>query len=332
MMWERLFLFSLGFSSSMMAGPIDPSLQKQLALEGKAIYQECLEIASEFYSLSEDEDLKEMTEAILTSPKTEDGLKQKILSTGRRFFLFKYPSDGYQVKGYLSFVSEPSNRDLLLFLRGGHKIFGLPHPATDLTCMEDYTVLITTYRGGVSDGMDQHGGEEVSDIENMLKFLPELSKKLDVNLAPKNTYMLGRGRGAMEMFLALDRSVFLKERVKKAVSLSGVLDLQECISYRSEVKESFIKYFGLIPEVNEESWIASRNPIHVVPHLPKDLPFLILQGTDSPRSSPKEADHMVQKLKEHGIPFQFVEVPGGGYALENVPTRAEMISHWLKSN
>src|SRR5260221_8917078 len=111
------------------------------------VYERCARTAK-FYTL--DEDLKEITQELLASQDTKDEIKQTILMTGRRFFVFKYPSGGFQVLGTISFVSDPEFKPLMMMLRGGNRMFGLMHPATVYTCVRDYTVISSAYRGGVS--------------------------------------------------------------------------------------------------------------------------------------------------------------------------------------
>ena len=84
----------------------------------------------------------------------------------------------------------------------------------------------------------------------------------------------------MEMFLALGRSPFLQQQITKVASLSGILDIEEGMHDRKDMRDRFIENFGLIPWENEESWLNLRNPINTVPNIRKDLPILIIQGTN----------------------------------------------------
>ena len=308
----------------------DKSRFELLKAESLAVYERCLQVADQFYVLGEDEDCKEITQAILDSPLTNEAIKQRILATNRRFFLFQYPSDGYQVKGHISFVPDATTKPLLLFLRGGNRIFGLMHPATDYSCFKDYTVLSPAFRGGVSEGEDQFGGEEVNDVQNLMDYLPTLARKLQLELSPKSVYALGGSRGGMEMFLALARSPSLQNIISKAVSLSGLLDIRECMRYRPDMRQMFIRDFGLIPDQNEEEWIAMRNPILAAAQIRHDLPILILQGTNDLRTGIQEGYHMVETLKSHGHPVEYIEIPDGTHCLTNYPSRMDMIADWLE--
>ncbi len=60
-------------------------------------------------------------------------------------------------------------------MRGGNRMFGLMHPA--YASIKNYTVLTTTYRGGVSEGTDEFGGNEVNDVVNLVKYLPVIEEK-----------------------------------------------------------------------------------------------------------------------------------------------------------
>jgi len=299
--------------------------------EGQAIYEKCVRIAAQFYTLGTGEELKEITQAILDSPDTKEPIKQAIASTGRRFFLFHYPSDGYQVKGTISFVPNGEKHNLLILLRGGTGVFGLMHPATDFTCTRDYTVIATAYRGGVSEGIDEFGGDEVSDVPNLLSFFPTLGEKLGVDFQPKNTYLLGGSRGGMEMFLALARFPKLQQQITKAASLSGLLDLEECMLYREGMKNMFVREFGLILDKNKEEWVHRRNPIDTAAHLRKDLPFLIVQGSDDLRVHVNEGRNMVRALQSQGNQIDYWEIEGADHCLSNQSNRMERIAEWFEA-
>jgi len=297
--------------------------------ETKSITERSQRIADQFYSLDEGENLKELTDSILESSETKASLKELIRATGRRFFLFTYPSDGFLVKGTLSFLPDSEENPLLIFLRGGNKVFGLMHPASDFSCLKNYTVIATTYRDGVSEGTDEFGGADVNDVQHMMEYFPILQEKIGTAFKPKKTYILGRSRGGMEMFLALNKSVSLQAQVTKAVSLSGLLDLQECILSREDMKKMFSEEFGLVPG-QEEEWMACRNPLTNVFNLRNDLPVLIFQGTEDLRASLIGGQRMVSILESRGNPVTYLEVPGGDHCLTNQPDLMDLIANWLE--
>jgi dipeptidyl aminopeptidase/acylaminoacyl peptidase len=292
--------------------------------------ESCLRIAP-LYDLEDGVDLKEITEKVLFSSETTENVKRLIAASGRRFFLFNYPSDGLLIKGVISWVPNPSGKNLLVFLRGGNRLFGVMNPATLYSCMRDYTVIATAYRGGVSEGTDEFGGSDVNDVEHLMDYLPVLESRLNLHFSPKNVFMLGGSRGGMEMFLALGRSRTLQHRIDKAASLSGVLDMRYHIVDREDMRQMFINDFGLVPGVNEEEWINLRNPILTAAKMRKNLPLLILQGTDDLRVSLQEGYHMIEKLKANGNPVTYIEVPGGNHCLKNQLNTIDLIADWFES-
>ena len=99
---------------------------------------------------------------------------------------------------------------------------GLMNPASAYSCMRNYTVLGTAYRGGVSEGEDQFGGDEVNDVQNLVEYLPTLAQKLELQLHPKSVFILGGSRGGTEMFLSLAQSPSLQSYVLKLRRFRGI--------------------------------------------------------------------------------------------------------------
>lgn len=323
-MHKLLFVFFIFFT---VLHAEELSRKEILKKETEQVLQRSLQLAAAFYSL--DEDLKEITETILESPLTSESMKELIRSSERRFFVFKYPSDGFQVKGCLSFVPDAAENPLLIFLRGGNRFLGLLHPANDFSCMRDYTVIATTYRGGVSEGIDEFGGDEVNDVEQLMKYFPTLQEKLNMSFSPKRTFILGGSRGGMEMFLFLNK--YPQNQVTKAASLSGLLDFEECMAYREDMRDMFIRDFGLVPGENQAEWIARRDPVSNITGIRKDLPILILQGTGDLRVNLQQGLNMTQRLRASGHSVTYMEIEGGDHCLNNVPNRIDLIADWFEN-
>lgn len=297
-----------------------------LEKEGEGILQKCLNNIS-LYELK-NETIKEITQQVLQSSDTDHQVKKAISTLNRRIFVFQYPSDGLLIKGYLSLVPNPSSNPLLVLLRGGNRLFGLPHPASDLSCCHPFNTLATLYRGGICEGKDEYGGRDVHDVFHLFQFIPFLEKKLNISLG-KHTYMLGTSRGAMQLFLSLARFPQLQESVTKAVSLSGLLDMELTLKDRPDLKQMFCEDYGLIEGSNEKEWLETRDPIQAVKSIRKDLPFLIIQGTADKRTSLEEGYHMLQKLQKRGHPVTYWEIQGGNHCLNNQKDRMAMIMDWL---
>ena len=263
-------LLSFFWMLAVTASPIEDAEVRQL--ETQRILERSLQFAA-FYELSEGIDLKEITRDLLDSPFITHDSKEAIQAYDRRIYLFTYPSDGLRIKGVVSFVPDAQAHPSLVFLRGGNKVFGLLNPASDFMCAGKYTVIATTYRGGVSEGVDEYGGADVNDVRNLMDYLPELEMHLGISFYNEKMYLVGSSRGGMEMFLALGRFPELQNSFKKIVSLCGLLDLEICLLERSDMREMFIDDFGLMENVNETEWMASRNPLLMAGKIRPDCPF-----------------------------------------------------------
>lgn len=283
---------------------------------------------AKLWELDKGVDLKDITETLLACPEVSEECKQQIRSHRRRFFLFTYPSDGLKVKATISFVENPSNHRTLLYLRGGNGIFGVPNPASDIGCAEELTVLTPAYRDGVSEGKDEFGGRDVHDVKALIDYLPELEKKLALEIQKEELFLIGASRGSMQMFLLLARYPELQRRFTKIASLSGLLDLHATIADRRDMKEMFIEDFGL-REDNEEEWIAERDPILAVDKIRKDLPILIIQSRADLRVELHEGHKMVQKLQDLGYSPTYWEFEGDAHCLVNRRDRVELLLSWF---
>ncbi|NGX39448.1 MAG: hypothetical protein KR126chlam1_00777 [Chlamydiae bacterium] len=283
--------------------------------------------AADLMKKVEGKGLLEITEDLLKSEDIEKETKEKIKASNRRIVLFEYPSEGLMVKGYVSFVPSCKDKPLLVFLRGGAEYVNLKHPANSTSFIEDYTVLSTTYRGGVSPGRDEFGGRDVNDVDALIDFIPTLEKKLEASFSANKKYLLGWSRGGMEMFLALSRFPKLQNYFDKAVSMSGLLDLPEFLKNRPDMGKMLEQGLGF-PLKGEA--LKMRNPIDQISTLTTALPILILQGTKDKIIMVKEGREMIKALKKKGMSVDYIEIEGGNHCLENIPNSLKLVSDWLE--
>lgn len=284
---------------------------------------------AKFYELPVGVELKDITDDLLQSPYVQDAQKKSIQQSNRRIFIFTYPSDELKIKGLISFLPDSQSHPLLVYLRGGNRTFGIPNPGSDLMCFEHYTVISTMYRGGVSEGEDEFGGSDVNDVKNLIDFIPELESKLNLKLQEQKRYLLGASRGGMQMFLTLARFPRLQDYFSKIVSLSGALDMRQCIASRPDMEEMFITDFGLEKGKNEDDWINKRDPQLTVDHIQSQLPILIIQASDDNRVSLADGYNMVSKLQMAGKNVTYWEIEGAQHCLSNIEGRVNLILNWL---
>ena len=283
---------------------------------------------AKLYVLDANETLKDITQKLYENTNTSDAVKECIQKEKRKFYLFSYDSDGFAVKGYLSLPTDTAPPlPLLILLRGGNREFGLPYPR-ELSIQPGYALITTTYRGGVSEGKDEFGGEDVNDVKNLVEYLPTLEKKLNIAFHPENKYMIGINRGGMQLFLALGRYPILQQKIKKAVSISGLLDLALAIEDRADFKAFLTESFGYSSDEKGRAWIAKRQPLNYVSHI-KNIPILIAQGTKDTRVCLKEGYNFLEALQAHGHKATYVEIEGGDHVLVNTPDFLPVLMDWL---
>jgi dipeptidyl aminopeptidase/acylaminoacyl peptidase len=272
---------------------------------------------SSLYFLHQGEEIADITQRLLRSSLVEPNVKKTIIETQRRFFLFNYPSGDIKVRGYITFTPNPEGNPLLILLRGGMNLSGLMVPASDFSTYSNYTVIATAYRGSLFQGIDECGGADVDDVKTLIDFIPQLEEWLGIAFNPSKSYVIGGSRGAMQMFLALARYPELQERIDKIVSVSGLLDAP---NWFNNANPSFLKYRR-----------EDNNPLDVVPLIRKDLPILIVQGTEDRVVDLDQGRVMYRLLKENDYLVDYFEKEGGNHCLSNDKgTRMERIAHWLE--
>lgn len=315
----------LRFSKSECAKP--EKAIKTLENEYEIILKRNKETAK-LYTLKEDENLKDISSQLLkhanTSEKTKTSIKENY-----KYYVFSYLSDGLKIKGYISIPPNAKGPlPLIIMISGGNRMFGLPHPG-GLSTQEGYAVIMTAHRGGVSEGKDQYGGEDVNDIKNLVDYLPALEQQLNVQFHPTDKYLMGVSRGGMQLFLALGRHPELQGKIKKAVSISGLLNFEQAVNDRSDFKGMLIDNFGLT-NANNKTWVAKRQPLNYAEKLSKGLSILIAQGTQDTRVCLKEGYDMLQALHNAGHEVTYIEVEAANHGFGNAPDVIPVIMEWLK--
>ncbi len=304
-------------------------LAQKRAHEEGAIMKRC-EKRIPLYDLKPGCFFEEITEKVYASTLFSASLKESAKSQSRRFFLFSHPSDKVMVKAFLSYIPSQS-ADLLLLLRGGNKLFGLPAPLNSLSLIPSCNIIIPAYRGSVGDGIDELGGDDINDILHLIHHIPMLEHKLGI-MSQNKRYVLGRSRGAMQMFLALNKYPKLQTYFDKAISLSGMLDMETTLAERPILKKRFIKEFGLQIGLNDQAWIDRRSAIKNVQLIRKDLPILILQGLQDIRTSPIHGRKMKSTLQKINADVTLLEFESGNHCLQNIPQkRMKAITNFLQS-
>lgn len=295
-------------------------------LENKSSIEDQIRIIK-LYDMPEDSVFVNITDRILRDKYCEicPDVKREIIKSGRVFFIYKYPSDNLQITGYVSYVPTAQNPKTIVMIRGGNRSFGIPHPGYASNTQGQHIYIGTTIRDCINPGRDEFGGEDVNDVINLVKFIPDLSTKLGYEIPVNNICMIGVSRGAMQMLLALARSTWLQSQVKKAISVIGLLNMQETMKARIDMVNMFYTDFRL-NEYNKESWIFNRNPIEHVEKIRKDLPILIIQASNDIRITACEGESMYEKLKSLGHDVTYMQSESEGHVFNGINSAIE---NWL---
>jgi dipeptidyl aminopeptidase/acylaminoacyl peptidase len=286
------------------------------------------------YALKEGDFYKEITSDILAQKGLPDFIRQKFIEQKRRFFVFLYPSDGLKVKSMVSFIEGSENEPLIFLLRGASRMEALPaflYPSKEvLFCSESKaTIIAGCYRDGVSEGVDEYGGEDINDVYHLTLHLPKVLDKLNTKVDKKRRYMIGISRGGMQMFLALAKFPALQTYFDKFVSFSGILNIDLFASNNPDWCRKMEKNFGFD---RSQAWLDRRNPILAIPKITnKQLPFLLIQGAADPKVRLYEGYSMLQVLRTNQFTnVSYWEVEGGDHALKNHPEYIKLILLWLE--
>lgn len=276
------------------------------------------------YQLTNNKSIQDISEQLSKDLSIPIELRQPLLEKKRRIFIFKYLSDGHEVAGYLSLITT-GEHPLVLFLRGGNGNFGILRPNNTFSFLDGYNTIGTLYRGNIYKGVDEFGGDDINDVENLIRFIPQLELYSVSHLKPPFA-MIGVSRGAMQMFVSLSRSALVKTSVNKAISLSGNVDLKTTVALRPEMKHMFEGKFQEQKKFNNfDEWLNARNPVSLVNQLKPSLEVLLLYGLNDNRVDIKEQSHLYNVLQANNIKTKFIKIPGAGHDMEGSIAKVKKI-------
>lgn len=291
----------------------------------------CLVIASASYGFAQTSSEAKSTGAVivarhpvqlsqLASEPLADLLKKV------KFEAITYMSDGLRINGYLAVPQGKGPFPCVIVNRGGNSNLGA---WTDESALKSlgrfaawgYVAIASQYRGaGGSEGHDEYGGADVDDVLNLIPALKSLTEA-DMN----RIGMFGASRGGMMTYLALTRT----DRIRSAIVLSGMSDLQESLHSRPEFERIWSNYIRDFSD-NKATAIKQRSAIQWIDKLPTGVPLLLIHGTADGNVSPVQALDMAKALYDAKRPFRLVMYEGGGHGVpEYSQDRDAQIHEWL---
>lgn len=282
--------------------------------QGIKIHQVSKERAK-YYVLPDGVQLQDISDTLIADSSIPEELKHPIISGERKIVIFKYLSGTEYVAGYISYLTEGEHPSII-FLRGGNGFFGIMRPNNRFSYLKGYNVIGTLYRGNIYGGKDEFGGNDIQDVENLVRYIPTLEQRIRKKLQPPYDIM-GVSRGAMEMVIALCHSDYLQSLINHAISISGNLDLQESMTQRAEMKYLFNSLFKDSKDVEFLKWLEKRDPVFNAKNIPKSLKLLIIYGLSDNRVSLEEQKNFKYALEQEGKSATFITVPDANHGFDN---------------
>lgn len=284
-----------------------------------------------YYILKNNVNVGDITASLKEDQTIPLSLRQPLIEGKRRIYIFKYTSEGNEVAGYLSILTDGPH-PTVVFLRGGNGNFGILRPNNTFSFLDGFNVIGTLYRGNVYAGKDDFGGDDINDVENLIRFIPELERQTH-EIISQPFAMIGVSRGAMQMFGTLAKSMYVKNIIKKAVSLSGNTDLVIAANQRPEMKYLFKTKFDEQNKVKSlQEWLSIRNPVALAPLLNKHLSVMMIYGLKDNRVDISEQKNFLKALNANAIQSKFIPIKNAGHDMDgHVDEVKKMIVDFLEN-
>jgi dipeptidyl aminopeptidase/acylaminoacyl peptidase len=267
-----------------------------------------------YYKLTNSRDTQDITHKLITDKRIPINRRNLLISGKRKIIIFKYKSGNNYVAGYFSYLTK-GNHPLLIFLRGGNGTLGIMRPNNAFSFIPGYNVAATLYRGNIYGGTDELGGKDINDIENLIKFFPQLEKYTRKSIKPPYA-MLGISRGATQLFSSLAHSSLVSSQVNQAISVSGAVDLTTQMHKRPEMKYLFKQKFKQQTTFNDFSdWLKYRDPVYLAKDLKLPLNVLLIHGDNDKLVSTEAQKQFISALKKNHVSVHFISIKGAEHGM-----------------
>ncbi len=248
--------------------------------------------------------------------------------------IITYMSDGIKIQGYLAYPKDSQDKyPCIIWCRGGIGNAGMidkfnARGIFGQLASWGYVVLASQYRGNAgSEGKDEFGGEDVSDILNLIPLAGEIPN------ADTNVWGIeGWSRGGMMTYLTLTKTGIFKA----AVVTGGIANLRCNAEESTFMKKLYEVTMGKVTTEEFQKKCGERSIIGFADKLNSNTPILILHGSNDKRVLPHDSLDLSYKLLEYKIPFRLVLLENGDHFLKAHRTevdnmRKEWFEKYLKS-
>lgn len=243
------------------------------------------------------------------------------------FEKLKYLSDGLKVVAYVYRPKETGGRKfpVIIFNRGSG-------PRGDIApelvaffhrlAMEGFVIIAPMLRqSDGSEGRDELGGADVSDLMNVLPLARSLAY-VDAG----NMFMYGESRGGMMTYQAVRRGF----PVNAAATFGAFTDAQELVdSHPKQYSPAVLKQIWSDYAERKEEIFKSRSAIFWAEHL--NVPLLIMHGGADRSVNPEHSLNLARRLQKLGSVYELVVYAEDNHILsKNKEDRDRRAVGWFK--
>lgn len=222
-----------------------------------------------------------------------------------------YLSDGFKVKGYISYPKDNSKKyPCIIWNRGGIGDKGAIDSFTARGLFGQiaswgYVVFASQYRGNDGgEGKDEFGGDDVNDVMNLMPLADGIE-----NADTEKWGIEGWSRGGMMTYLTLTKT----DVFKCAIVNGGIANLR-CSSDESPfMRRLYEATMGKYKGKDFYKKCESRSIVKFADKLSNKTPLLIIHGTNDERVLPHDSIDLSYELLKLKIPFRLVMLEGGDH-------------------
>ena len=250
---------------------------------------------------------------------------EKISPEGVEVSTYKviYQVDDCNVVSYLSVpdacIKEQEAYPCIIYNRGGNREYGSNKPE-DIAYMAETSgkvIFATQYRGvDGGTGTEEFGGDDLNDVLILIDLCQEFAF-VDI----EQLYMMGVSRGGMMTYMACRED----SRIKKAVVISGLADSFMSYEEREDMQKVYVELIRQTPQTDPEAY-EKRSATLWADEI--KCPILIIHSELDEKVSYKQAEKMVEALKDAGKEYKFISYEDNIHGLH--PEDFSIIMEWCQ--
>lgn len=242
-------------------------------------------------------------------------------------FQFFYNSGNNNVKGYLSYTKEATEKyPIVIWNRGGNGKSGMLDDFLASGILGEiaswgYIVFSSQYRE-----KDEFGGDDVNDIFALI------NEAKAFELSDENRIgMEGWSRGGMMSYLTLKGTA----EIKTCIIVAGLADLIKNQRYDKKLAAVYKKHFGIDDKMEFEKRLKERSAVYWADKISSKTSILFIHGTDDKKITPEDSETIYKELSRlnPAVKYELRLINGGDHYLKKEKKEiAHLRKNWLESN